>query len=64
MNIEQVRQARKSAEDAIYALLQEFHKETGLHIMAVEVKSLQSHQFRVARPEVVSQEITVEIEQI
>ena len=64
MNIQTIREARKEAERQIEAALSSFKAATGLHIMEVEIKSFQTHPFHVARPEVVSQSVTVTLEQI
>ena len=64
MNIEDIREARKEAERQIEAALSSFNAATGLRIMEVDVKNFQAHPFHVARPEVVSQSVTVTLEQI
>ena len=64
MKIEDIREARKEAERQIQAALSSFHAAAGLHITGVEIQSYQSHPLHVARPEIVSQSVTVTLEQI
>lgn len=64
MNIEDIREARKEAERQIQDVLSAFKTATGLHIVDIDVHGVRAQRICQERPEVVSQRVTVTLEQI
>jgi len=62
MNIEQIRVERMKAEDAIYAVLDEFRANTGLSIVACGVETFICHALGEESPEVIVTGVKLEIE--
>lgn len=65
MNIETIREARKEAERQILEVLSSFKAATGLHITGIGVHEVRAQQLLCQeRPGVLSQRVTVTLEQI
>lgn len=64
MNITDLRSERDAVEQQITRVLDEFHTKTGLHIVRVEIESLSGQRLMDLRPTVISQRVTVDLEQI
>ena len=64
MNIEDIRAERKALEISLFKLFREFRKNTGLSVIACEVRNASSTQIGFSRDHIELTQVDVEIESI